>query len=75
MPASREWFFTFDFGHIDLETGTLLANYFVRVKATSSQDARSKMIARFGSKWAFQYDAETRAGVQEFRLREFALLE
>jgi hypothetical protein len=21
MPTTREWFFTFDFGHVDLETG------------------------------------------------------
>jgi hypothetical protein len=75
MPASPEWFFTFDFGHIDLESGALLANCFVRVGAANSYDARSKMIGRFGSKWASQYDTETQAGILEFRLREFLLLE
>jgi hypothetical protein len=74
MPTAREWFFIFDFGNIDLESGALLANRFVRIKATSSHDARSRMIARFGSRW-FQYDTRTQAGIQEFRLREFLLLE
>lgn len=40
--------FTFGWGQIN-------AGHFVRVKAKDSDEARQKMISRFGLEWAFQY--------------------
>lgn len=59
----HEWIFTFGYGQ-------RLENCFVRVKADSYVEAREKMVATYGSLWAFQYDSEEAAAVARFNLRE-----
>lgn len=70
IPETREWIFTFGFGHVHPVSGEPLANCFVRIRAESSDAARDKMEARFGLKWSIQYDSEEAAGVTRYRLRE-----
>ena len=64
-----EWIFTFGFGHVHPHTGERLANTFIRVSG-EDEEAREKMYARFGRKWAFQYATEEQAGVEKYHLRE-----
>jgi len=65
------WYFTFGVGHklISYEEGSHrlnenqigipLAGNYVKVIATSYDQARSAMMAKFGREWAFQYSDDT----------------
>lgn len=54
-PNAETWVFTFGFGHTHPRTGRSLANHYVRVPGTYEQ-ARARMLERFGNRWAFQYE-------------------
>ena len=51
------WVFTFGYGHVHPETGAKLDDHCVRFDGTY-EEARAKMVERFGAKWAFQYASE-----------------
>jgi hypothetical protein len=61
-----EWIFTFGMGH------PIFAGCYIKVFGTYS-DARSAVVETFGTKWAFQYDSEEKAGVDEFHLKEIVI--
>lgn len=69
-----DWIFTFGFGHTHPQTGESLAHCYVRVPGDGAE-ARDKMIAAFGRKWAFQYASAEQAGVDRFELREIPMPE
>ena len=50
------WLFTFGFGHTHPDTGESLSGKAVCFDGTY-EEARHKMVERFGDKWAFQYQA------------------
>lgn len=64
--ATREWIFTFGFGHEHPETGERLGGKFGTVSST-----RVEMERRFGRAWAFQYPSEEIAGVAKYKLTEY----
>lgn len=72
-PPNKEYIFTFGFGHFDRETGAPLSKTFVRVPASSWEEARQIMVANCGRLWAFQYDSEDEAGVSKYGLTEVPL--
>ena len=53
--------FTFGFNH-------KYPNGYVKVYGKDKSECRDKMFEKYGSKWAFQYDNEEKAGVKEFNL-------
>jgi hypothetical protein len=62
----NEYIFTFGFGQN-------YANGYHAIQAKDSQDARQTMMDKFGTRWAFQYDAPNareKAGVERFKLKE-----
>ena len=59
----NEFIFTFGAGQTPHGLGK-----FVSVMANSWEEARAKMVERFGSKWAFQYASRKAAGVERFGL-------
>lgn len=63
------WYITFGFGHVHPFTKESLANCYV-VLTGSEVDVRTKMIERFGQRWAFVYDSADAAGVERYNLRE-----
>ena len=69
----NEYIVTFGFDQVNPITGKSLANHYVRVPGIDEEDARMKMVARFGNTWAFIYPSEERAGVQKFKLKELEL--
>lgn len=64
-----DWVFTFGAGHVHPITGAPLDNRFVRIRGTHDS-AREEMFARFGPKWAHNYESEDEAGVERFALVE-----
>lgn len=56
-PDPGFWLFTFGYGHHHPETAAPLADHAVRFEGTY-EEARAKMAARFGVKWAFQYPTD-----------------
>ena len=56
------WIFTFGYGHAH-------PNRYIKIHGTY-QEAREKMVARFGSKWAFQYSAEMEPELNSFNIQE-----
>ena len=50
--------------------GWTLRNNFVRLTADSENIARRLLFDAYGSAWAFIYDSERAAGVEEYRLIE-----
>lgn len=59
-----EFVFTFGSGQQPHGIGT-----FVAVNAPDAGSAREAMCAKYGSRWAFQYDSRKAAGVYRFNLR------
>ena len=55
--AEGAWLFSFGYGHTHPDTGESLSDKAVRFGGTY-EEARAKMVERFGVKWAFQYAAE-----------------
>lgn len=50
MNTKKWWIFTFGCGHPH-------AGYYVKIRG-SYTEAREKMVARYGVRWAFQYSLE-----------------
>ena len=57
MPE-QTWFFTFGFGH-------KYPNGYIRFTGLYGE-ARTKMHAHFGNKWAFQYDEEEFPAIAQY---------
>ena len=68
--------FTFGYGQTDPKTNWSLDNKYVWVVAENKEEAKEKMLERFGHKgngfgnWAFDYDDEQSAGVHKYNLTE-----
>ena len=67
-----DWIFTFGWGQTHPDTGEPLKDCYVRIPGTF-EEARERMVARFGTKWAFQYESPEEAGADRFHLREIGL--
>lgn len=65
---SKDYYFTFGFGHVDPGSGLSLANCYTVIRGTFNS-ARDEMVARYGNKWAFQYGSAEEAGVERWGLR------
>lgn len=50
--------------------GQILRNKFARVEAPSEWQARDLVFATYGDCWAFLYNSEWEAGVEEWRMTE-----
>lgn len=61
----RSWIFTFGMGQE--HDGLPMRYRFVRITGTFDE-ARARMVERFGKKWAFQYATEEDAGVERWHL-------
>lgn len=61
--ARTEWIGTFG-------VNTPQGDRFVRIKATDRNEASRKMHDRYGTAWAFLYESEEEAGVEQFGLTE-----
>lgn len=57
----QRWIFTFGYNHLHPDGYC--------VGTGSHAEARQKMHERYGAKWAFQYENEKQAGVEEYHLR------
>ena len=58
----QNWFFTFGSDHG-------YENCYIKIKGTIST-SRDIMNSLFGSRWAFQYPSEIKAGVKKWNLQE-----
>lgn len=61
MKQKMYWIFTFGFSR---EVYGERANTATKVYADSYGEARDKMVANHGTKWAFQYSAEEWEGIR-----------
>ena len=52
------YFFTFGQSHVHPETLEPLKDNWIEVQGESYNEARQKMFAKYGDKWAFQYDID-----------------
>lgn len=68
MATTREWIFTFGWGHTHPVTGAKLSDRFVRIRGTE-RAATEEMHARF-PRWCHVYPNEDEAGVSRFALEE-----
>ena len=65
----EEWYFTFGSNQLDKD-GKTLFSYYIRIKARSYLEARSKMFRLRQDKWAFQYSKKEFAGqVETYHLK------
>ena len=58
----QNWIFTFGFNQKH-------EGYYCIIFG-SYENARDRMVEKFGDKWAFQYPSKEAAGVKEFNLKE-----
>lgn len=56
MSTLKTFYFTFGQNHTHPLTGEILKDYWIEIKAPSSQEATDKMFSVFGEKWAFPYE-------------------
>lgn len=68
------WIFTFGYDHKHPVTGDSLEDSYVKVHAETWMQARERMCASFGNRWAFQYSNEDTAKVKQYNLREIPFL-
>jgi len=73
----NEYILTFGFGQkikLPCKVGGFytknLGSHYYRIQAESLQDAREQAFDLFGDQWAFMYESEAEAGVDEFNLTE-----
>lgn len=57
----RDWYFTFCYDSPHAKCYLVISN-------ATWAEARDKVMARFGTKWAFQYETADLAGVDEYGL-------
>ena len=65
LTREQDWYFTFGYGH-DPEGRPGAVSY--AVFHGTYGEARAKMVERFGTKWAFQYESAEAAGVERWNL-------
>lgn len=66
----KEFIFTFGFDHKHPDSGRRLSGCYTVVEGEDAEDARNKMMAKFGTKWAFQYVNRQQAGVKKYNLQQ-----
>jgi hypothetical protein len=62
IEIEQDWIFTFGCNHPHAQNYHVIHGTF--------EEARQKMVERFGTKWAFQYSSKEKAGVKEFKLKQ-----
>lgn len=60
--TEQDWYFTFGVGHYPPP------GRYIVIRGTM-ESSRLEMIARFGQRWAFQYESAEEAGVEKWGLR------
>lgn len=63
------WYFTFGGGHVHPATGDYLSKAYVVIVGTRDE-ARTKMEAAFGNRWAFQYATYDDACIDEYDMHQ-----
>lgn len=58
----KPWYFTFGYGHQQQNCYTTFHG--------THEEARQKMVDKYGLKWSHQYSSKEAAGVNEFNLTE-----
>ncbi len=68
MSELRKWYITFGFAHAH-------PNCYVVIPAATEREARDKMCAAYGDRWAFSYSEEAfRGQAERYGMREVQLL-
>lgn len=70
--ARETWIFTFGTDHTNPITGKSLFKNYVEIPGTWDE-AREKMLNRFGNRFSMQYQNKEKAGVERFGLVELKL--